>query len=395
MAQHSHIMGGSTAGQRINCPGSYQLEQTMPKGKSSEFADEGSMLHAAMELIVIEDPRNITEAKPLFDQLIGQNMGYEGHEITAEHIKSKIKPATQAWLAVCKHYGIDDWFIEQRVSLEVVVEGAFGTADIIAKDKKNRLHVLDWKFGDGVPVPVEGNYGAGFYAAAALYDPDPELQDFTEGVTGVVLHIVQPRRNVEEDPLHTWETTVEWIESLIDQAAEANRKALQDDPPLKAGSWCRWCDAKPVCPQHQGMASEALSKAPDAMTSVDLAKYLGMADQLKPWIASIYELAQTEMERGAAVPGYKLVEKRAIRRWTDEAAVTHILKKGKRPRSAYMKEVILSPAQVEKNFPKVYSNTLSVMVSSKSSGVTVVPDTDKRPAVTSSVALLATALPGR
>ena len=388
-------MGGSTAGQRINCPGSYQLEQQAPPKEASEFADEGSMLHAAMELIIVADPETLKAAEPLFDELVGQDMGFEGHEITEEHIESKIRPATEAWLRVCKKYGLDDWFIEQRVSLESEIDGAFGTADILAKDTKNRLHVLDWKFGDGVPVPVEGNYGAGFYAAAALYDVDPELQEFCDEIESVVLHIVQPRRGYADDPLQTWETSVEWIEALVDQAYEANQKALQPNPPLKTGAWCRWCAAKAICPEHQNLAAEALSVAPESMTAVDMGKYLAMADQLKSWIASVYELAQSEMERGAAVPGYKLVEKRATRKWADEGAVIETLRKSKRPRKSYMKETLLSPAQIEKNFPKLYSKTLSAMVNSKSSGVTVVTDDDKRPAVTSSVALLANALPGK
>lgn len=391
--EHSNIMGGSTAAQRINCPASYSLEKQCPKRGSTEFADEGSMLHAAMELIVVEDPQKITDAEPLFKELIGQNMGYEGHEITKEHIDSKLRPATKAWLEVCKKYKLDDWFIEQQVSLEVVIQGAFGTADILARDKKDRLHVLDWKFGDGVPVPVEGNYGAGFYAAAAMYDPDPELQEFTDGITGIVLHIVQPRRGIDDNPLQSWETDEDWIEALIDHAENARELALSDTPPTKPGSWCRWCDAKAICPDHQSMAAEALSKAPDTLTGVELGKYLNMAMHLQGWIRSVFELAQLEMEGGSGVPGFKLVQKRATRKWKDQAEVLAALKKGKHTKAKYVDEKLKSPAQIEKNFPRLYSNTLSSMVVCESSGVTVVPDTDKRPAVASSTALLANALP--
>ncbi len=141
------------------------------------------------------------------------------------------------------------------------------------------------------------------------------------------------------------------------------------------------------------MASEALSADPTSMTEVELSKYLAMADQLKTWINSIYELAQTEMERGVAVPGFKLVQKRATRKWADPDAVEEALKKSRRPRKDMYDIKLRSPAQIEKKFPKLYSNTLSSMVNSVSSGVTVVPDTDKRPAVASSTALLANALP--
>jgi hypothetical protein len=59
MSDHSHVMGGSSATKRINCPASYQLEAAMPEGtESSSYADRGSMLHAAMELLLTADPAN-------------------------------------------------------------------------------------------------------------------------------------------------------------------------------------------------------------------------------------------------------------------------------------------------------------------------------------------------
>ena len=228
--EHSNVMGGSTAAQRINCPGSYMLEKNAPPKKASEFANEGSMLHAAMELLLTENVQTMEEAEPLFQQLIGQDMGYEGHEITEGHIEDKIRPAYASWLNIMRRYKLDDWFIEARVSLEAVVPGAFGTADVIAKDKRGMLHIIDWKFGDGVPVEAEGNYGLGFYAGCAMYDTDPEMEEFTSSITGVVLHIVQPRRGVADDPWKHWETDEEWIEALIDQAAEAMEKAIPLSP---------------------------------------------------------------------------------------------------------------------------------------------------------------------
>ena len=208
MTEHSHVMGGSTAAQRINCPGSYLLEKKMPRDDGpNEFADRGSMLHAAMELLLLADPQNMTEAKPLFKEIEGQNMGFENHVVDDNLIVSKLRPALRAWFALDKKYQFTNMFIEQKVSLEKVIDGAFGTADLVLMDKENNLHVLDWKFGDGVPVEVEGNYGAGFYAGATLYDDNPELVEFTADFSGIViLHIVHPREGFD-DVLHTWETT--------------------------------------------------------------------------------------------------------------------------------------------------------------------------------------------
>lgn len=392
MSEHSNIMGGSTAAQRINCPGSYQLELEQPKGPPSEFADRGSMLHAAMELLVTADPESIKDAEPLFAEMIGQDFGFEGHEVTQELVDTKLRPALDAWFAVLDEYDLEDWFIEQRVSLETVVKGAFGTTDILAKDTKKRLHVLDWKFGDGVVVPVKGNYGLGFYAGAALYDEDEELIEFCDDITGVVLHIVQPRVGSEQ-ALYTWETTEQWIEALVDQAGEAMQKAMSEKPPLKTGPWCRWCAAKPVCPAQNNLASEALGKQPESMSGIELAEALKKADILKSWIASVYDLAQRELESGAAVPGYKLVQKQPRRQWVDATAAEKAMRKAKIKVGDMFKKSLISPTQLQELNKEVYSSLQSDHVIMHSSGLTVVDDSDKREAVTSSMDLLANALP--
>lgn len=390
--EHSNVMGGSSATQRINCPGSYELEKEMPKQPESEFAARGSMLHAAMELLITADPANMREAEPLFAELHGQDMGYKGHEITQDLIDTKLRPALQAWFEIVEKYGIDDWFIEQRVSLEAVIPGAFGTADIIAKDTQKRLHDLDWKFGDGVPVEVEANDGAAFYTSAALYDQDPELVAFCDDITGIVFHIVQPRVG-SEIVYQSWETDEAWIEEWLNRAVTSMSQALKGDAPVKAGPWCKWCRAKPVCPAHEQLATEALGKKPESMTAVELGNALEKAILLKTWIADVFKLAQHELEGGAAIPGYKLVQKQPRRMWGDDVEAEAILKKSRIKIADMYKRTLLSPAQIQKKFPDLYDKKLSGHVILHSSGLTVVPDSDKRAAVTSSMELLSNALP--
>lgn len=395
--EHSHVMGGSTATQRINCLGSLQLEAKAPPKPPSDYATQGSVLHSAMELLLTAlDPESRSyekEYRKALKDLEGQDLGYgEEWAITAEHIKTKIMPAWHAFIEVLNTYELDDWFIEQRVSLEAVIPGAFGTSDLLAIDKERRLHVLDWKFGDGVAVPVEGNMGLAFYAAAAMYDPEPELVDFCKDITGVVMHIVQPRAGANQ-VLWTWETDEDFIEAFVDQADNAMREANKPDAPCKTGDWCRWCAAKPICPAYGALASDALSKPPKTMTAVELGHYLAIAEQLKSWIDDVYTLAQSELEGGAAVPGWKLVQKRASRSWINEAEVVTLLRRRKVKIDEMYKRTLITPAQAEKKLPKLYSKVLGDLVHSQSSGLTVVSDTDKRAAVTSTMDLLANVLP--
>ena len=394
MSEHSNVMGGSTAAQRIHCPGSYMLELNMPEPPESEFAQRGSMLHAAMELLLTADPQTEEEVIGHMQELIGQDMGYPGFEIDDELIQEKIAPAFMCWMRIVKDYDLTDWFIEQRVSMAEIIEGAFGTADVIAKDSDGRLHIIDWKFGDGVPVPAEANLGLGFYAAAAMYDTDEELMEITEEINGVVLHIVQPRAGSHDDPLDSWETTEDWVEKLVDQAVDAIEKAKQPDPPVKAGKWCRWCSAKVVCPAQQQIVGEVISKEPtikdlDSVQFGDLLQKLMVIDRLK---AEAFELAQHQMEQGVVIPGFKLVQKRATRKWIDPAEVEAVCKKKRVKVDEMYDKKLKTPAQMEKSAKKVFTTALHSMVHSVSSGVTVVPDSDKRPAVSSSVELLKNAI---
>jgi hypothetical protein len=349
------------------------------------------MLHAAMEMLIVADPDSVKAAEPLLADLIGQDLGYDGHEITQDLVDTKLRPALAAWLEICETYGIDDWFIEEKVSLEALVPGAFGTPDVIAKDREGRFHDLDWKFGDGYEVEVVANDAAAFYTACVKYSDDPELKAFFGEPTGYVFHIVQPRVG-GESVYKSWETTDEWLEKWLDQTIEAADAAQQKNPPVKAGKWCKWCRAKPICPAHARMADEALSKEPDAMTSVELADALRKAELLKSWIADVFRLAQAELERGAAVPGWKLVQKMPRRTWRDPAAAEAAMRKARIKVGDIYKKTLLSPTQLQKLKPKLYDKLQSDLVVLHSSGVTVVHDTDKREALSSGMDLLAHAM---
>ncbi len=393
--EHSGVMGGSTAERRVNCPGSYKLEKKMPEPPESDYATQGSVFHTAMEMILTADPQNAKELRACMADLEGNDLGYgEQWAITAEQINAKILPAWDAWKTLVAEYGIDDYFIEVRVSLERVIAGAFGTVDVLGKDKNGFIHVCDWKFGDGVPVAVEGNMQLSFYAAGALYDEDDEIKEFCEDIAGVVLHIIQPRVG-DDTVLHPWITDEAFIETFVDAAVEAADQALTDDAPVKAGKHCKWCKAKPICPAHTDAAVEALNVDPSGpLTSLEIAQAMQRADLLKDWINSIYALAQNELEAGASIPGYKLVQKQPRRVWVDPDEVEAALRKAKVKVGTMFKRTLLSPAQIQKAIPKVY-DSIADMVELRSSGTTVVPDSDKREAVVDQFALLTEALPGK
>jgi hypothetical protein len=128
------------------------------------------------------------------------------------------------------------------------------------------------------------------------------------------------------------------------------------------------------------------------MDPIQIAAAMHMAELLKPWIDAVYEFAQNQMEKGVSIPGYKLVQKHARRKWTDEDMAIKIMRRSKIKAADMYTKTIISPTQAEKLNKKLYSNRLAKYVESRSSGLTIVADTDNRPAVVSGVNLLAHAL---
>ena len=388
MSEHSHVMGGSNAKRRIMCPGSLAAEKAMPDSPASEFALRGSLLHSCMQLLLTDDPNDMDDAEPLLLELTGQVFEY-GPEfaVTEELIEEKIRPALAAWFEIRDRYGFKDWIIEERVSLESILPGAFGTADVLAIDRQQALHTIDWKFGDGVMVSARENFGLGFYAAGALYDEDPELKEmFAEVGDGIYLHIIQPMTG-RAQVLDTWQTNMEWINGLVDLI-----EATQGQTSLKAGDWCMFCKAQALCPEFNAHATRALSLAPQSMDAVQLATALHMADALDAWIAAVKKLALDEARSGAAIPGFKLVNKQPRRVWTDAAKAEKILRARHRVPKIFKRELI-SPTQAEKLDKALYKSKLAELVVYHSTGTTLAPDDDKRQAVSSAAAVLAAVLP--
>jgi len=359
--QHSNIVGGSTAKRVINCPGSVALVQKMPPQPSNKYADEGTLLHNVIADIVMTDnpPEHYLGTK------------YQDQVLTQELIENKLVPALAALDEIdpTKEMEIE---AETRVGFGDLLPGVFGSTDLIGRIR-NRAIVLDWKFGDGVAVEVEENPQLMFYAAAAMRTEAAKWA--FDGVDEIECVIVQPPQ------VKRWVTTPKRIAEFELQLVQAVKLAQKPDAELKTGDHCRWCAAKPICPQMTGAVDRALKTSIEAIDAPALGAYLANADMLEDWIKDLRALAHQILDSGASVPGYKLVAKRGTRQWTDEKDVVHWLDGvGLENNEIYSKE-LLSPAQMEKVLKKRKLALPDDLVVSVSSGTTIASESDPRPAV--------------
>jgi hypothetical protein len=393
--EHSNVVGGSSAGRRYHCAASRSLEAKAPK-TTSDFADRGSMLHAGIEMVLVNWPDNMKQAQPLVNELVGQNFEYSKQDpIDDELIGTKIGPALTEWFRIVKEYGLVDWWIETRTSLETVIEGAFGKIDIYAIDKKKRLHVLDWKFGDGVMVPAEENMSLMYYMIAGVYDPDVEMQKFTEGCANeCFLHIVQPVVNSSQPAHDVWETTIDHCEDFLDHLAMMIEKSYEPNPQPNPGDWCRWCASKVTnCPATKQLVAASAKKKIEGMDMQEFGIFLQDLKLIESVKNDAFSFAQKQLETGVVIPGWKLVQKQASRKWKDPAEVLAYCKKSSMKQEVYLNQELKTAPQMEKLATKgTWSKKLEPMVHKVSSGVTIAAMSDKRPPVVGSLELLAHAL---
>jgi hypothetical protein len=357
--QHSNIVGGSTAKRVINCPGSVAMVQKMPPQPSNKYADEGTLLHNVIAEIVMSDktPESFLGTK------------YEDQVLTQELIDNKLKVALAALDEIDpnKEMQIE---AETRVGFGDLLPGVFGSTDLIGRIG-NRAVVLDWKFGDGVAVEVEENPQLMFYAAAAMRTEESKWA--FDGATEIECIIVQP------PAVKRWVTTPKRIAEFEAQLVRAVKQAEQPGAMLRTGDHCRWCTAKPICPQMTGAAERALKTTLNSLNPDLISSYLAQADMLDDWIKELRNMAHVMIDNGVPVPGFKLVQKRATRQWVDDKkAADELWKLGL---EAYKEPEVLSPAQAEKELKKRKLALPDDLVVAVSSGTTLAPESDPRPAV--------------
>jgi hypothetical protein len=357
---HSTIVGGSTAKRVMKCPASVNLCAKMPPKHSSVYADRGTLLHNVMAEVL---DKNLAP-----ESLLG--MKYNDIVFTQDLLDEKITPALAALDEIDPARQMD-FAVESKVAFGALIPGAFGSTDLLGR-LDDRVIMLDWKFGDGVPVDAEENPQLMYYVAAAMRTQG--LDWVFEDAREVECIIVQP------PAIKRWVTSFDRIRQFERELVYAVKLAQSDSPPMHTGDHCRWCAAKAICPLMTGAVDRALQSQVRALDTAQLSAALDKADILEQWISDLRGLACQVLDAGGSVPGYKLVAKRATRKWVDEdaakaALLSHL------PESELMEASMISPAQAEKKLKKLKLALPDNIVAAVSTGNTLVPVSDPRPEV--------------
>ena len=330
MSRHSTIVGGSTAGRLLNCPASLAAIRALPPSadKPSEYAEEGSAMHAVMDYLMIQRARGATSLN------ISASLGKVFHDrpLTDEHLDSMIRPALEQLAQLEEDHAESDPFevvgVEQRVTFPGV-PGAFGTVDLILRNSRFAI-LADWKFGQGVGVQAEYPDGEGtivnpqlmYYAAAAL-KTRPRLFAGRR----IIVAIVQPR---SAQPLSHTEITRHEIKNFVQDMHNSVLAAVDRDPPMRKGEHCRWAPCKVNCPLWTGPLLDLAALRPVERTTsspavTPYAQYLAHAKYLLDTAVQLKAEVDAQMhaylENGGTIPGWKLKDKATRRQWVDADTV--------------------------------------------------------------------------
>lgn len=371
--QHA-LLSASSAHRWLHCTGSPLLEKEFPD-TTSVYAQEGTLAHELCELklkkyTTVMPKGTYTRAhNKIMKSELWQNEMEGTSETYLEYVK-EIMLACEIAPAV---------LIEKRVDFSRYVPEGFGTADclILAGDT---LHVIDYKHGKGVVVDADHNPQMMLYALGAI-DELSLLYRFKS----IHMVIVQPRVNNISEFTMTADELREWGESVVKPKAEA---AISGKGEFEAGDWCRFCRAKQQCKtryeSNDSLYPELSERHdPRLITLDELGEYLKRGRDMAAWLEDMKEYALSESLAGAEVPGWKAVEGRGSRAFTDtDEAVDTLIKNGIDESVLYERRV-LTLAQMEKAVgKKAFGELVGDLVVKNPGKPTLVEESDKRPKIT-------------
>ena len=409
MPDRHALLSASSSKQWLNCPPSARLQEQFPN-ESSVYAAEGTFAHEVCEYKVrkyLKERVKRPQSEEYYTEEIDQIT-----DVYAEFVISIIEEM--------KRSGCEPLvMVEERVDYTHIAPSGFGTADmlIVGKDENGNgvLHIADFKTGQGVFVEADHNSQMMLYALGGL-----AAYGYIYDIKTVRMSIIQPRL----DNISTFECTREELENWGESIRKIAILAYEGKGEQRAGDWCRFCRAKPVCkackdealslcreefldidegafsdesvPSDGIRASPAAScdnsencengtvpifRQPGLVPLTELAQILPTLNRISSWIESVFAFVSSEaINNGVTIPGYKVVEGRSKRVFTDtKAVVDTAVANGY---TDLYKQQLISLTEFEKMMgKKKFKELLGAYVKKPQGKLTLVPEDDPREAV--------------
>lgn len=398
--KHS-LIGASSASRWFECPGSPNMIAKAPKQEPNKYAAEGTVAHRVAEKCLIDgkDPEDF-----LGEYFVEGEFEFEVDQDMCDAIRIYIDELNEPGYMT---------LVEEKIDLSRLHPGLYGTADAIQRNfAARKIKVVDFKYGKGTVVEVQMNKQGMYYVLGAIEAIfQHEKQKAAEGSIGhpiddplvfgwdlfdeVELVIVQPRARHVDGPVRRWTIPKGVLDKFQDDLLAAAQETTRPDAHLKAGTHCKFCPAIAICPAQLQLISDtcasdfkpiAKKEAPvlPAVETLSIAQLTGImtyADQISSWLKSVEAHALTLMSHGTAVPGFKLVKKKANRRWVNQDEVISTLSLYMTDDEMLTPRELKSPAQIEKSLKKAEKELIKPFIETPDTGLTIAEESDPRPAI--------------
>jgi hypothetical protein len=310
------LFSASSTKQWWECAGSILMKMLYPKEGSSKYAEIGTQAHAVSEKALLA--------------ILGEEYSLESalEKYLPECLDDEMIDCVTAYVETV--LGIIPDFPEM-VAIErkfLITPDCGGTADVafVAKNREGERVgvIIDLKYGEGVAVEADGNLQLKNYLAGMHLTG--EWGPLDRGVG----YIYQPRIDHPDGELRSLKmdrAELDWFGKKIKERVRVVKKQIKDKKvEFCAGDWCRWCHGEAVCDARReklAVSAEVDFTAPPPAVVEELpheriALIVKHRSEIESYLKRVVEFAETEMKKGRAIPGLKLVAGRSSRRWADD-----------------------------------------------------------------------------
>lgn len=380
-AERAHAKLSASGSEKwMTCTPSARLEEQFPDDES-EFAKEGTFAHEVFELALLVwlERVPLEQARTQYAELKANKFWSQDLE---DHVRAAVEKAKAAITAARERCKDPVIFVEKRLDFSVWVPEGFGTGDLVIITD-DLVEVQDLKFGKGILVSAIDNsqmrlYGLGaFNELAHLYD-----------IKRVRMTILQPRLDNYSSEEISAEELLGWAENHVVPRAKL---AWDGEGAFVAGDHCTscFCRARFQCEARASAALEVAKqdfalKPPELLSPDQITDILGKADLAIDWLNDVKTYALKQAEAGHQVPGYKLVEGRSNRKYSDQDAVAQrLMSEGVEEAIIYERSLLGITAMEKALGKKRFAELLEDLIVKPSGKPTLVPESDKRPALSS------------
>lgn len=374
------LLGASSSHRWLECTPSAIAETRYPDA-GSDFAREGSLAHAMCARTLkkqLDRPHEDEDAE--IAELSRQYYEPEMEEHVAGYVDFVTSRFEQTKERARRIGDLQpEIMVEQRLDFSRWVPDGFGTGDCVIAGG-GMVEVIDFKYGKGVAVEAADNPQMKLYALGAM-----EMFDYLFDIDIVMMTIYQPRIG----NISTWSISASELRRWADEELRPLALLASKGKGIRnSGEWCRFCKAKGDCPKlaAESIDTFELNSDADTLTPEEFSRILPRLDTISDWVNAVKERSLSLAMEGTAIPGYKVVEGRSIRKITDPEKLLEVLTE-----NGVAAEDILKPRELvtlttlEKVVGKKKLKELSEGCISKPPGKpTLVPDGDKRKAMDSS-----------